>query len=161
MRAVFLTLCAAAALATALLLIGRLAGIEHPSIHKTLTLRGHSFRRQDRLHALLWGLGAVALTWGVSVLYCAIFGDGLSWSALWDAWKKYDGYHYLGLAERGYAGYTEYLSGICLKGYIFECCNSCFINTGKVFNRKLFMYINRRLSSYIKAYLFTYHHFRK
>ena len=107
MRAVFLTLCAAAALAAALLLIGRLAGIGHPAVHKDLTFRGHSFRRQDRLYALLWGLGAVALAWGVSVLYCAIFGDGLSWSALWDAWKKYDGYHYLGLAEHGYAGYTE------------------------------------------------------
>ncbi len=89
MRAVFLTLCAAAALAAALLLIGRLAGIEHPAIHKDLTFRGHSFRRQDRLYALLWGLGAVALAWGVSVLYCAIFGDGLSWPALWlrEPWR--------------------------------------------------------------------------
>lgn len=107
MRTLFLLLCAAASLTAALLLCARLAGADSLPLARPTALRGTPFGRRERLYALAWGVGAVCLAWAVSALYCTIFGDGLSLSALLSAWKKYDGYHYLGLAQKGYAGYTE------------------------------------------------------
>lgn len=70
-------------------------------------LAGERFTSRDGLHALAWGLGALALVYGASLLYCGILGEGVSWSGFHKAWKHYDAYHYLKLAELGYAGYTE------------------------------------------------------
>lgn len=77
------------------------------AFHKSLDLPGEKFTARDGLAAVAWAAGALCLAYGVSILYCGVLGDGVSWAELTQAWRKYDAVHYLGLAERGYRGYTE------------------------------------------------------
>ncbi len=111
----FLLFCAAVASAAALLIIAlRLLGLEAAgpagrrlSLMKPMALTGEPFVRRDALWAAGWGLAALAVFHGAALLYCGIFGDGVSYEDFCAAWRKYDAYHYLGIAEHGYAGYTE------------------------------------------------------
>ena len=110
-----LLFCAAAASAAALaVLVLRLLGLQAVSLSgrrlslcKPMVLAGDTFTPRDGLWAVLWGLGALVIFHGATLLYCGIFGDGVSWEHFWTAWRQYVGYHYLGLTEHGYAGYTE------------------------------------------------------
>lgn len=106
--AAVISLAAAAVLAARFLGCGRLrVGRLSLVLDKSGAPAGEVFTRRDGLTALAWGVGVVCLTYGVSLLYCGIFGSGVSWSAFCDSWRQYDAYHYLGLAREGYAGYTE------------------------------------------------------
>lgn len=77
------------------------------ALEKPLALEGERFSRRDGLQALLWGLASLCLAYGMSLMYCGIFKDGVSWAGFCRAWQQYDAVHYLGLAEHGYGGYTE------------------------------------------------------
>lgn len=75
--------------------------------YKPLPLTGERFTARDGLTAVAWAAGALCLAYGVSILYCGVLGDGISWTEFARVWRKYDAAHYMGLAEQGYRGYTE------------------------------------------------------
>lgn len=77
------------------------------SLVKPMSLQGDPFTRRDALEILALVLGMICLSYGVSLLYCGIFGNGVSLNEFYYSWRKYDAYHYLKLAELGYADYTE------------------------------------------------------
>ncbi len=83
------------------------AGRFRVAVYKPLALTGETFTARDGLNAVAWAAGALCLAYGVSLLYCGVLGNGVSWTELARAWQKYDAFHYLGLAERGYRGYLE------------------------------------------------------
>lgn len=96
------------------LLAARFLGIETVGLgggrlrlYRPLELKGERFTARDGRAAVLWGLGTLCLAYTVGVFYCGVFGRGVSWSAFCGAWKQYDAYHYLGIAELGYGGYLE------------------------------------------------------
>lgn len=114
MRDLYLTLCGLGTAAVLLLLVARFLGLEtvrlgqrRLSLRKPMDLRGEPFTSWDCAAAAVWGLGTLVLAYTACVLYCGIFEDGVSWDAFAGAWKQYDAWHYLGLAERGYSGYLE------------------------------------------------------
>lgn len=114
MKTLYLILCAAGTVLALALLAARFLGVERVEpgghtlrLHKPLGLRGEPFSRRDGAAAAAWGLGTLALAYAACVLYCGIFKEEVSWSAFCGAWKQYDAWHYLGLAERGYSGYLE------------------------------------------------------
>ena len=74
---------------------------------KTIRSGGEHFTKKHGFQTLAWGVGVILLTYGISLLYCGIFGKGVTLDNFINAWKKYDSYHYVGLAELGYNGYTE------------------------------------------------------
>ena len=105
---------ASAVLAVAAVLFARLLGIKslklgkrHLCLEKMPDLRGECFSRRDGATALLWAFFVLCLLYGVSILYCGIFMEEVSWQSFCSAWQRYDAAHYLGLAEKGYSGYTE------------------------------------------------------
>lgn len=96
------------------LLAARFLGVESVGLggcrlrlYRPLSVKGEAFTARDGRAAVLWGLGTLCLAYLVCVFYCGVFGDGVSWSAFCGAWKQYDAYHYLGIAELGYGGYLE------------------------------------------------------
>lgn len=110
----FLAAAVLASLAAFAMLAARCFGVQSVplggrrlTLAKPMALSGEKFTRQDGLTAAAWGLGMAALAYGVSLLYCGIFGDGVSWDGFFSAWRQYDAYHYVKLAELGYSGYTE------------------------------------------------------
>ena len=110
----FAFLCGLFSAAALVMLALRCVGINtlqlrafHFSLKKPMALSGDRFTSQDGVCAVLWALGALVLTYGVSLLHCGIFDDGVTWSNFCSAWQQYDAYHYLRLAEQGYANYTE------------------------------------------------------
>lgn len=111
---VILLLFVLAALACFAVLIARILGLScvrigrsRLSLSKSMALSGEPFTRRDALELLLLALGMICLAYGVSLLYCGIFDGGVSLDRFYYAWRKYDAYHYLKLAELGYANYTE------------------------------------------------------
>ncbi len=88
----------------------RLFGVERVgplTLAKPMALSGEAFTRRDGVETLAWALGMIGLTFGVSLLWCGIFGGGVTLPGFYDAWDQYDAYHYLRLAEQGYSAYTE------------------------------------------------------
>lgn len=110
----FLIFAVLAALVCAGILIARVLGLDAADfgrfcfpLTKPMDLRGDRFTRRDALEVLAWALGMICIAYGVSILYCGIFGNGVSLDQFYSSWRKYDAYHYLKLAELGYADYTE------------------------------------------------------
>lgn len=110
----FLCLCALGTAAALLLLAARFWGLDAVrlgerclTLRKPMNLRGEPFTRRDGAAAAAWGLGTLALAYAACVLYCGIFREEVSWDAFSRAWKQYDAWHYIGLAEQGYSGYLE------------------------------------------------------
>lgn len=114
MKLLYLSVCALGTVLALALLAARFLGLEAVPIggrslrlHRPAAVKGETFTARDGLTAAAWGLGTLCLAYTVSVFYCGVFKDGLSWSAFCGAWKQYDAYHYLGIAELGYGGYLE------------------------------------------------------
>lgn len=114
MLSLFLSICAVGTVLALALLACRFLGLETVELggkslrlHRPLEAAGERFAARDGWAALLWGLGTLCLAYTVSVFYCGVFGSGVSWSAFCGAWKQYDAWHYLGVAELGYGGYLE------------------------------------------------------
>ena len=110
----FLIFAVAASLACIGVLIARILGLScadfgrlRLSLVKPMSLQGDPFTRRDGLEILALALGMICLSYGVSLLYCGIFGSGVSLDEFYYVWRKYDAYHYLKLAELGYENYTE------------------------------------------------------
>jgi len=110
----FLYISAAAALLAVIFMIFRCLGKDKVKLgdfvvdlDKTPELKGEQFTKNDGVMAIAWGLAALCLAYGVSLIYSGIFRNEVSWNSFVSAWKQYDSYHYLGIAEHGYAGYTE------------------------------------------------------
>ena len=74
---------------------------------KKMALSGERVLWKDSLLVAAWAVGMLLLTYGASLLYGGIFGDGVSWNSFCDAWQHYDVIHYLRLAELGYSGNVE------------------------------------------------------
>lgn len=74
---------------------------------KAIPLPGERVLRKDTLLVAVWSAGTLFLTYGISLLYGGIFGDGVSWDSFCGAWQHYDVIHYLRLAELGYSGNVE------------------------------------------------------
>ena len=84
------------------------AGLPAPCAVPASASRGCEVSRRELLHvfsaALLFRLTVFL---AVAALACLVLypGTGLSWAT--DIWKKWDAWHYVGLAELGYTGYWE------------------------------------------------------
>ena len=84
------------------------AGLPAPCAVPASAPRGCEVSRRELLHvfsaALLFRLTVFL---AVAALACLVLypGTGLSWAT--DIWKKWDAWHYVGLAELGYTGYWE------------------------------------------------------
>ena len=114
MKALYLFICAAGTVLALALLAGRFLGLEtlelggrRLALSRPLNGKGETFTVRDGAAAVAWGLAALCLAYIAALFYCGTFGGGVSWSAFCGAWKQYDAYHYLGLAELGYDGYLE------------------------------------------------------
>ena len=87
--------------------LGR-AGLPVPAAAPTSASNGCEVGRREAAEvfaaALLFRL---AVFLAVAALACLVLyrGTGLSWAT--DIWKKWDAWHYVGLAELGYTGYWE------------------------------------------------------
>ena len=110
----FLVCSVAAVLVCLGVLVARILGLScadfgrlRLSLAKPMTLQGENFTRRDGLELLALAAGMICLAYGISALYCGIFGRGLSLGEFYYSWRKYDAYHYLKLAELGYEAYTE------------------------------------------------------
>jgi Gpi18-like mannosyltransferase len=77
------------------------------SLDRAPHLQGEHFTKKDGVRAITWGFAALCFAYIVSLIYCGIFKNEISLDAFIRSWKQYDSYHYLGIAEHGYAGYTE------------------------------------------------------
>ena len=84
------------------------AGLPAPCAVPASAPRGCEVSRRELLHvfsaALLFRLTVFL---AVAALACLVLypDTGLSWTT--DIWKKWDAWHYVGLAELGYTGYWE------------------------------------------------------
>ena len=84
------------------------AGLPAPCAVPASASRGCEVSRRELLHvfsaALLFRLTVFL---AVAALACLVLypDTGLSWTT--DIWKKWDAWHYVGLAELGYTGYWE------------------------------------------------------
>lgn len=110
----FLIFSGLSSLAALIILAARLLGKDtvgagrfRIALQKPLALSGEKFTTRDGLAAVAWAAGALCLAYGVSLLYCGVLGNGVSWAEFTWVWQKYDAFHYLGLARQGYQGYLE------------------------------------------------------
>ena len=79
----------------------------HVLLEKTPSLSGEPFTVAMGWKTVAWGAGTLLALYGVSIVYCAIDGGGVSLEALYNAWSHADAIHYRSLAELGYHGYIE------------------------------------------------------